>query len=52
MGEVTAAVFATLAVGGPFVLWYLLDSHARTLPLRLLTKVEGETRADADDHLD
>lgn len=52
MGEVTAVVFGTFAVVGPFVLWYLLDSKVRALPVQLRAKTEGMAQADTEDRAD
>lgn len=52
MGEITAAVFVGSAVAGPFVCWYLLDSEARDLPLRLLARVQTAAEVDAEERPD
>lgn len=52
MGEITAAVFVTFAVAGPFVCWYLLDSEVRGLPLRLRTRAEAAAGVETDEHGD
>lgn len=52
MGEITAAVFLTFAVAGPFVCWYLLDSKARALPVRIRAKADNVAQRNADERSD
>ena len=52
MGEITATVFVGMAVAGPFVCWYLLDSEARDLPLRLLVRAQDAAGVDAEERSD